>query len=142
MEKLPFVVAILSAAVFAQAGAQSDSGAAQRSGSGSEPYWYRSDSAPWYDSYGRLRHGYSDAPMKSYPSGKEPYYYSSNGIPWYDSQGRQRHGPSATDTKAYVPGTEPYFHQDDGIPWYDSYGNLRYGLKGVPAGEYRKGLGQ
>jgi len=134
------VVAVLATASCACAGEKEAAHTAQQPGGSSEPYWHSSETAPWYDSYGRLQHGYKDAPIKDYPPGKEPYYYSSENSNWYDSQGRLRHGPEATDTKTYQPGTEPYYHSSDSMPWYDSYGNLRYGPKGVPADEYRKGL--
>jgi len=119
-------------------GRGSSSSQSQPHGNSSKPYWDSSETAPWYDSQGRLQHGYKDAPMKNYPAGKEPYYYQSESAPWYDSYGRLRHGPQATDTKEYAPGKEPYYHYSDSTPWYDSYGRLRYGPKGIPADEYHK----
>lgn len=140
MTRVLCVVAVLAAASYASAGEKGPARAAHQPQSARQPYWQSSENAPWYDSYGRLQHGYKDAPMKNYPPGKEPYYYSSEKSTWYDSQGRLRHGPEATDTKTYSPGTEPYYHSSDSTPWYDSYGNLRYGPRGLPADEYRKGL--
>lgn len=102
------------------------------------PYYYSSETAPWYDSYGRLRHGYKDTPMKQYPPGKEPYYYGSDNAPWYDSYGRLRHGPQNTETTQPPPGQEPYFHYSDTTPWYDSYGRLRYGPRGLTPEEYER----
>ncbi len=141
MKKWFYAAAILSASC-AWAGDRGGNSGAPQKMDRSAPYWHSSETAPWYDSYGRLRHGYKDAPMKSHPAGKEPYYYSSDNSTWYDSQGRLRRGPQATDTTTYKPGTEPYWHYSDNSAWYDSYGNLRYGPKGVPADEYRKGLGK
>jgi hypothetical protein len=130
------VIAFLALASCACAGERAHTAGDRKSpDKSSEPYWYFSETAPWYDSYGRLRHGYKDAPMKDYPAGKEPYYYRSESAPWYDSYGRLRYGPAATDTKTYSPGKEPYYHYSDTTPWYDSYGRLRYGPKGIPAEE-------
>lgn len=97
----------------------------------SDPYWYRSETAPWYDSYGRLHRGYREAPMKNPAPGREPYYFYGERSPWYDSQGRSREGPQATDKKEYPAGAEPYYHYGDSVPWYDSYGRLRYGPRGL-----------
>lgn len=33
---------------------------------GKEPYYYSSDSMPWYDSYGRLRYGPQGIPARQY----------------------------------------------------------------------------
>lgn len=104
----------------------------------SEPYYQSSESAPWYDSYGRLRHGYKDTSIKRYPFGKEPYYYYSESTPWYDSYGRLRHGPKNTEINQPPFGKEPYYYYSDHTPWYDSYGNLRYGPKGLTAEGYER----
>ena len=66
-----------------------------------EPYYDYSKDSEWYDSYGRLRRGYQDAPMKQYPPGKEPYYYYSESSPWYDSYGRLRYGPRGISADEY-----------------------------------------
>jgi len=114
------------------------SGRTPPTGKTAEPYYQSSETAPWYDSYGRLRHGYKDEPMKQYPAGKEPYYYGSDSAPWYDSYGRLRYGPQSTEMNQPPPGKEPYYHYSDTTPWYDSYGRLRYGPKGIPAAEYER----
>jgi len=71
---------------------------------GNEPYYDYSKDAPWYDSYGRLKTGYQDAPMKSYPAGREPYYYYSDDSAWYDSYGRLRYGPRGIPASDYREG--------------------------------------
>ena len=76
----------------------------------SEPYYQSSETAPWYDSYGRLQHGYKDTPMKQYPPGKEPYYYSRESAPWYESYGRLRYGPKNTEVEQPPSGKEPCYY--------------------------------
>jgi len=68
---------------------------------GKEPYYYGSDSAPWYDSYGRLRYGPQSTEMNQPPPGKEPYYHYSDTTPWYDSYGRLRYGPKGIPAAEY-----------------------------------------
>lgn len=115
-----------------QNGAEDKKQGEEKSGA---PYWYSSETAPWYDSYGRLQHGYKDAPMKQYPPGREPYYYANETTPWYDSYGRLRYGPKNTETKPPPAGQEPYYYSSDNSPWYDSYGTLRYGPNGLTQGK-------
>ncbi|MCX6356935.1 MAG: hypothetical protein NT045_03515 [Candidatus Aureabacteria bacterium] len=132
-----FFACLVCAATSCFAAGKEDSAVVKQEGKKSgEPYYSSSETAPWYDSYGRLRRGYGDAPIKGYPRGKEPYYHSSERAPWYDSYGRLRQGPRATEMKPPPPGKEPYYYYSDHAPWYDSYGRLRYGPKGIPAGEY------
>ena len=69
-----------------------------------EPYYNYSENTQWYDSYGRLKKGYQDAPMRQYPFGKEPYYYYSDSSSWYDSYGRLRYGPRGIPAKEYRRG--------------------------------------
>ena len=96
MRMVLFFTICLITAGFCTAGQNGSGNRKQGNEKSGAPYWYSSETAPWYDSYGRLQHGYKDAPMKQYPSRKEPYYYANETTPWYDSYGRLRYGPNPT----------------------------------------------
>ena len=95
----------MKAALFLAVLAITSPAMAQDDGCGDdESYYDYSEDTQWYDSYGRLKTGYQDAPMKSYPQGREPYYYYSDDSAWYDSYGRLRYGPRGIPASDYRRG--------------------------------------